>query len=100
LVGASIMFALSAVWALPMSIVPKQLMGVSAGFINIAGQLAALISPIVVGGLVGAQDGNFGHAFLFLIAALVTSSVVVLTLPNQLRYRQKEASSLDPVNLH
>jgi sugar phosphate permease len=86
--GFFLMFSLSAVWALPVSIVPKELMGVSGGFINLAGQIAAFLSPIVIGYLVGAQSGNFGHAFMFLIASLVVSCVLTLTLPSKMLYKQ------------
>jgi sugar phosphate permease len=91
--GACLMFSLAAVWALPMSMVPKQLMGVTGGFINVAGQIAAFISPLVIGYLVGAAGGNFAHAFMFLIASLLASCAIVFTLPGKSQPHQKEQTS-------
>jgi sugar phosphate permease len=88
--GFWLMFSVSAVWALPMSIVPKQLMGVTGGFINVAGQVAAFISPIVIGYLVGSESGSFGHAFVFLVVSALVSCALVFTLPSGLQYREEE----------
>jgi sugar phosphate permease len=87
--GSCLLFSLAAVWALPMSIVPKQLMGITGGFINVAGQIAAFISPLVIGYLVGIAGGRFGPAFIFLIASLLVSSAIVFTLPSKLQHHQE-----------
>jgi sugar phosphate permease len=79
--GLCINFIISAFWAAPMNTVPRNHMGVASGFINMGGQTAAFISPIVIGYLVGASGGKYGHAFTFLIAALLVSCAMVLTLP-------------------
>lgn len=71
----------STFWALPMNTVPRNLMGVAGGFINMAGQAAAFISPMFVGYLVGAAGGSFDHTFVFLIVSLLVSSALVFTLP-------------------
>jgi sugar phosphate permease len=80
LVGALIMFCLSAFWALPMNTVPKDVMGVVGGFINMAGQLAALVSPILIGYLVEIAGGGFRLAFSLLIGAMIMSCGVILML--------------------
>lgn len=49
----------STFWALPITTVPKSQMGVVTGLINTAGQIAAFLSPLLVGYLVG----SFGPAF-------------------------------------
>jgi sugar phosphate permease len=81
----------STFWALPMNTVPKQLMGVTGGFINTAGQIAAFSSPIVIGYLVGAAGGSFDHAFILLIVSLLVSSAIVFTLPRNVQLHQTEA---------
>jgi len=78
-------------WALPMNTVPKKLMGVTSGFINMAGQIAAFISPMVVGYLVGVAGGNYNLSFMFLIAFLLASCAIVFTLPSKLEHQQEEA---------
>jgi sugar phosphate permease len=80
----------STFWALPMTTVPRDLMGVTSGFINMAGQIAAFISPIVIGYLVEAQGGGFALTFAFLIASILVSSVVVFTVSKQPRLQQAE----------
>jgi nitrate/nitrite transporter NarK len=59
-------------------------MGVTSGFINMAGQIAAFISPIVVGYLVEAAGGNYNLSFMFLIVSLLVSCAIVFTLPSKL----------------
>jgi sugar phosphate permease len=75
----------TAFWALPMNTVPKQFMGSISGFINMAGQIAAFISPIVVGYLVGAAGGNYGFSFMFLVVAVLVSCAIVFALPSKLQ---------------
>jgi len=81
LAGFFLMSFFSVFWALPMNTIPKELMGVAGGLINMAGQIATFISPLALGYLVGAAHGDFYHAFLLLIAALVVSSALVFTIP-------------------
>lgn len=71
----------SAFWAYPMNTVPARLMGVTGGFINMAGQIAAFLSPIAIGYLIDLSKGGFGLTFALLIASLIISSAIVLTLP-------------------
>lgn len=85
----------SAFWALPMNTVPRRLMGVSGGFINMAGQIAAFVSPLVIGWLVAGAGGNFDNAFIFLIAALLVSCAIVLTLPGTLKSRADDAGAVE-----
>jgi len=80
LAGLFFLSFFSLFWAMPVNTVPQRLMGVASGFINMAGQAAAFISPLVVGYLVGATDGNFDRAFRFLILSLLASSALVLTI--------------------
>jgi sugar phosphate permease len=85
LTGFFFLSVFSAFWALPMNTVPRSLMGVAGGFINMAGQAAAFVSPLLVGYLVGAAGGSFDHTFMFLIAALLVSSTIALTLPGKMQ---------------
>lgn len=73
----------SAFWALPMNTVPKKLMGVTSGFINMAGQIAAFISPLLLGFLVEKMGGDFNMNFLLLIVSLLLSSMVALTISGE-----------------
>lgn len=70
----------STFWALPMTTISSKQMGVTSGFINMAGQVAAFLSPIVIGFLVAAAHGGFALTFGFLIICMLVSSLVVLTI--------------------
>ena len=73
----------SAFWALPMNTVPERLMGITSGFINMAGQIAAFVSPLAIGYLVGAAGGKFDLTFMFLILSALVSCALVFTLPGK-----------------
>ncbi|RVT93523.1 MFS transporter [Sphingomonas crocodyli] len=79
----------STFWALPITTMPKSLMGVLTGLINMAGQIAAFLSPIMIGFLVGAADGGFATAFALMIGTILLSCALVLTLP---KHRVDEAA--------
>lgn len=83
LAGFFLNFFVSAFWALPMTTMPKSLMGVISGVINMAGQIAAFMAPIIVGYLVGAAAGSFAAAFGLIIGSILISCALVFTLPSQ-----------------
>ena len=72
LAGGFLYMGMGAFWALPMSIIPKTVMGTASGLINTAGQVAGFISPIAVGYLVQITGGSFNTAFMFLIVGTVS----------------------------
>lgn len=73
----------SAFWAYPMNTVPARRMGVTGGFINMAGQIAAFLSPLLIGYLIDISNGGFGLTFAVLIGSLLASAAIVLTLPGR-----------------
>jgi sugar phosphate permease len=91
LAGFFLTLFFSTFWALPMNTVPKQLMGVTGGFINTAGQIAAFGSPVAIGYVVGSSAGRFDGAFILLIASLLVSCAIVFLLPRHSRSYQAEA---------
>jgi sugar phosphate permease len=91
LAGFFLTFFFSTFWALPMNTVPKQLMGVTGGFINTAGQIAAFGSPVAIGYVVEASAGKFDGAFILLIASLLVSCAIVFLLPRHSQPYQADA---------
>lgn len=89
LTGLFIGMAFGAIWGLPMNVMPKEIMGSASGFINMAGQIAGFISPMVIGYLVQVS-GNFQSAFMFLIAGSVASALIASTI------RQRKVDSVSP----
>lgn len=78
LAGAFIQTFISAFWALPYNLLPKSVIGTAGGFINMGGQIAALIAPLLIGYLVGASGGKFHSTFAFLIGAILLSCAIVV----------------------
>lgn len=96
LAGFFMMSFFGVFWALPMNSVRTRNMGVTGAFINMAGQFAAIVAPLVIGYLVQTANGGFGPTFVFLIGALFVSSAIVLSIPAPPRLqsstRQQEQS--------
>jgi sugar phosphate permease len=82
----------SAFWAMPMNTVPKKLMGIASGFINMAGQIAAFLSPVLIGFLVGAAEGSYEGTFTLLIASIFVSFGIAITLPGRFPSTHDEAA--------
>ena len=84
LAGLCLAFFFSTFWALPMNAVSKKVMGAASGFINMAGQCAAFIAPVLIGFLVQVTGGKFALTFAFWIMAVLISCALVFTLPKQM----------------
>ncbi|EIJ46512.1 transport transmembrane protein [Herbaspirillum sp. GW103] len=70
-------FVLATCIALPTKLLQAQLVGSGVGMVNLGGQLAGFISPLVIGFLVSAF-ANYDYAFSFLIGAALFSVLVSL----------------------
>ncbi len=75
-------FVLAVCIALPTKMLQAQLVGSGVGMVNLGGQLAGFISPLVIGFLVSAF-ANYDYAFAFLIGAALFSVVVSLFIRTQ-----------------
>jgi sugar phosphate permease len=75
-------FVLATCIALPTKMLPANLIGSSIGMVNLGGQSAGFISPLVIGFLVSAFS-NYDYAFSFLIAAACFSVLVSLFIRTQ-----------------
>lgn len=77
--------AMAAFWGLVMDVIPPNIMGSSSGTVNFGGQVAGFISPFVMGYLIDVSKGSFNTAFVFLIVAMVASTLVALTVKQERR---------------
>ena len=73
-------FAMGIFWGILMDAISKNIMGTASGIVNFGGQMAGVVSPPIMGYLIQASGGNYDNAFWFMIAALVASAVVTLTV--------------------
>lgn len=72
-------FVLATTMALPLKILSGKVAGSAAGVINLFGQSAGFISPVIIGIIVDVS-GSFGSAFWFLIGAACLSVSVSFLL--------------------
>lgn len=61
-------------WTLIADIAPRSLMGLTGGIFNFAANLAGILTPIVIGVLVG-QTGSFAYALVYVSAAALLGAV-------------------------
>lgn len=77
--------AMAAFWGLVMDSIPANIMGSSSATVNFGGQAAGFVSPFVMGYLIKASGGSFDTAFIFIIAAMLASAVLALTVGKEAR---------------
>ena len=77
--------AMAAFWGLVMDSIPANIMGSSSATVNFGGQAAGFVSPFVMGYLIQASGGSFDTAFIFIIAAMVASAALTLTVAKETR---------------
>ena len=61
-------------WTLIADIAPHTLMGLTGGIFNFAANLAGILTPIVIGVLVG-QTGSFAYALIYISAAALLGAI-------------------------
>jgi Sugar phosphate permease len=80
-------------WSLPMDLLPSQVMGYAAGFINLGGQIAGFVAPIVIGYLVQ-STGNYVAGFIFMAIAAVLSAIITMTLSEKKSLVNSQTSNI------
>jgi MFS family permease len=73
-------FVLAASMALPAKLLPGKIVGSASGMINLGGQSAGFVAPVVIGFLVSFFGGSYDAAFWFLIGAACLSALASLTI--------------------
>lgn len=64
-------------WAIPSTILPKELAGPAMGFINAFGNLGGFIGPVLFGAFLGATH-NFVRGYLALAFCMIAAAVLML----------------------
>ncbi|MGD0658995.1 MAG: MFS transporter [Syntrophorhabdales bacterium] len=83
LAGFFLMAANVAITAIPVTVIPKEIMGVSMGIINFGNQMAGFLAPTIIGFLVQFSGGSFNSTFILLIVACLVSAAISLSLREQ-----------------
>lgn len=76
-------FVFASVFALPMKLLPGEVMGSASGMIQLGGQSAGFIAPLVIGLMVSLFNGSYDAAFWFLIGASCLSALASITIRNR-----------------
>ena len=76
-------FVFAASLALPMKLLPSSIAGSASGVINMGGQSAGFIAPLLIGFMVTAFNGSYDAVFWFLIGAACLSAVTSLSIKNR-----------------
>ncbi len=66
-------------WSLVMDLMPSRVLGYSSGFINTGGQIAGVISPVLIGALIQ-WTGHYSAGFLFMSISASLSALLVFAL--------------------
>lgn len=72
-------FVFATAFALPTKILSQRLVGTGIGMVNFGGQAAGFVSPMAIGFLVSYYD-SYDSAFLFLLGAVIVSTLVSMTI--------------------
>lgn len=64
---------------------PKEFTGSVTGFVNLASQVAGVVSPIMIGLIISLFNGSFSAAFWFLAISSVCGMIIGLTIKNKER---------------
>ena len=73
--GFLVGMAFGPLWAMPMELVKRSYVGMATGVMNAGGSIGGILSPIIIGYLVGMSGYN--AAFVFMGGALVFTALVV-----------------------
>ncbi len=76
-------FVFAAALSLPMKLLPGTISGSASGLINVGGQSAGFVAPMIIGFMVSAFNGSYDAVFWFLIGAACLSALSSLTIKNR-----------------
>jgi len=78
--GFFIYIGFGAFWAIPLTYLPKEVMGSSSGMINFGSQIGGFLAPMIMGWLIQTSGGKFEAAFMFMICAAIVSALLTATV--------------------
>ena len=68
--GLLLFMAVGAIWAMPMVLLPPELMGSGSGFINMGGQIGGFLTNIIIGYAITWSHGSYAAGFNVLFGGL------------------------------
>lgn len=74
-------FAFALFWGMLMDFIPQNIMGRASSIVNFGGQVAGVVSPIIIGVMIQ-TSGSYNSAFMFMVGALIASAVLAAMIKN------------------
>lgn len=74
------MLATTTILTLPLKYFPTEIIGTSIGLINFGGQIAGMISPLVIGLIITLFNGSYTGVFIFLMVMALIPIIAAITL--------------------
>ncbi len=74
-------FIISFIFTAPHRVMEEHVVGSAFGIVNFGGQVAGILSPMIMGALITASGGSYSAAFIFLAASCGIACLIALTLP-------------------
>ncbi|SCM71506.1 MFS transporter [Desulfovibrio sp. 86] len=71
-----ITIGLSAIFTLPVAVMPKEMVGSAAGVVNTAGQIAGFLSPLLVGYILSVTGNNYTIVFNLFVGCLAIAALL------------------------
>ena len=78
-----ITIGLSAIFTLPVAVMPSAMVGSAAGVVNTAGQIAGFISPLLVGYILSRTDNNYTIVFNLFVGCLAVAAALSTRIKRQ-----------------
>ena len=95
--GVLLYTACTAIWAMPMVLLPPKLMGSGSGFINTGGQIGGVLTSSLIGYAIQMRGNDYSAVFDVMLGALVVVMVLVLVgIREQPAPAPAPAVSVDP----
>ncbi|MBI5542294.1 MAG: MFS transporter, partial [Deltaproteobacteria bacterium] len=76
--GFLLFMASTAIWSLPMVLLPTKAMGAGSGFINTGGQIGGFVTNILIGYVITWRGGSYAAGFEVMLGALVIAALLVI----------------------
>lgn len=85
--GFLLFMAVGAIWAMPMVLLPRELMGAGSGLINMGGQIGGFLTNIIIGYVITWSGGSYAAGFDVLFGGLVVGGLCLLLGVGEARER-------------
>ncbi|MEH7375041.1 MFS transporter [Neobacillus drentensis] len=88
-------FNIILITSVPLKILSEEIVGTANGFINTSGQLAGMLTPMIIGFLVDFFGGSYNAAFIMLICFALLCSIALFLIRPKTQLVQAQTNSVN-----